>query len=164
MAERLQVVRANRSSDHTLRNLLEFYFHDLAEWFRFDQQSDGNYTESTDAYWDAGCDVYLLYAEELPIGFAIVGSAAERLPGSAAKDLTEFFVVRRHRRAGIGREFAAHIWELYPGPWLVRVYRQNTPALPFWRQTISAFSDGEYEEKEIQKNGGVWSYFVFEAS
>lgn len=163
MNPEFEVVLATRSLDRVVTNLLEFYFHDLAEWFKFDQQPDGHYTESTDPYWRDDCGIYLLYTEKIPVGFAIVGSGDEWLPGRAAKDMTEFFIVRRHRRAGIGREFAWHIWRLHAGPWIVRVFQPNSPALPFWRHTVSEFSRGKYEEQVIQKKGKDWSHFVFDS-
>ena len=160
LQEGFAVVRADQSSDSTLRNLFEFYLHDLAEWFKFDQRSDGRYTQSTDRYWRGGHEVHLLYAEEIPVGFGLVGPAEDSLQ---AKDMDEFFVVRRHRRGGIGREFAGHIWRLHPGPWLVRVFQANKPALPFWRKVISEFTESNYSEETQQKGGDPWSYFSFDS-
>lgn len=162
MPHELKVVHANRSNDRTLRYLLEFYFHDLAEWFKFDQQPEGNYADSSEQYWREDCDVYLLYIEGIPIGFSIVGSADPWLSGSGARDMTEFFIVRRHRRTDVGRKFASYVWDLYPGPWLVRVFRSNAPALPFWRKVISEYSAGRHEELGVQKHDAYWSYFTFE--
>jgi predicted acetyltransferase len=154
------VVHADKSSDSVLRNLFEFYLHDLAEWFKFDQLPDGRYTQSTERYWQDGHDVYLLYAAEIPVGFALLGPA-EASPNT--KDMDEFFVVRRHRREGIGQEFAEHIWRLHPGPWLVRVYLANEPALPFWRKAVSEFTVGDYAEETRRRDGQPWSYFSFES-
>lgn len=163
MRSGIEIVHASQSEDRTLRYLLEFYFHDMAEWFKFDQHSEGNYTESTNEYWTQNSDVYLLYAAGIPIGFSIVGAADDWLPGSGARDMTEFFVVRRHRRTGIGREFATYVWRLFPGKWLVRVFQPNAPALPFWREVISEYSAGRYEEQVVKKNGSDWSHFSFES-
>ena len=160
LREGFEVVRTDRSSDSVLRNLFEFYLHDLAEWFKFDQLPDGRYTQSTDPYWQNGHDVYLLYSAEIPVGFSLVGPA-EASPDT--KDMHEFFVVRRHRREGIGQEFAEHIWRLHPGPWLVRVYSANEPAVPFWRKAVSEFTVGDYAEETRLRDGEPWSYFSFEA-
>jgi predicted acetyltransferase len=163
LREGFDVVQIGQRSDAVLRNLLEFYLHDLAEWFRFDQLSDGRYTQSTDRYWQGGHEVYLLYAGEIPVGFGLVGPAQEWLPGADATDMDEFFVVRRHRRHGIGTEFAADLWRRRPGPWLVRVFQPNDPALQFWRRAISEFSQGDYKEEPRKIDGNVWSHFIFEA-
>ena len=163
MRDKFNVVLADPSYDPVLRNLFEFYLHDLAEWFNFEQLPEGNYTQSTEQYWGQGHDVYLLYAGKIPIGFGLVGPGDEWLPGSEVKDMDEFFVVRRHRRNGVGSEFASYLWHRHPGPWLVRVFQPNLPALPFWRKTISEFSDGRFEEGVLQKNGHPWAHFTFDS-
>ena len=164
MRDTFNVVLADRSYDPVLRNLFEFYLHDLAEWFHFDQLPEGNYTHSTEPYWGEAHDVYLLYAGKIPIGFGLLGPGDDWLPGTGVKDMDEFFIVRRHRRNGLGREFASDLWHRYPGPWLVRVFQPNLPALPFWRKTISGFSEGKFEEAVVRKNEQLWSYFTFESS
>jgi predicted acetyltransferase len=160
LREGFEVVHTDQSSDSVLRNLFEFYLHDLAEWFKFDQLPDGRYTQSTDPYWQNGHDVYLLYAAEIPVGFALLGPAETSVD---TKDMHEFFVVRRHRREGIGQEFAEHTWRLHPGPWLVRVYSANEPAVPFWRKAISEFTGGDYLEEIHRRGEHPWSYFSFES-
>jgi len=164
LREGLSVVRAEPGQDPILRNLFEFYLHDMAEWFRFDQLPDGRYTHSTDPYWEAGHDNYLLYAQDLPIGFGLIGPADQWLPGAGARDMDEFFVVRRHRRAGIGREFAEDLWRRFPGQWLVRVFQPNRPALPFWRGAVAGFTGGRFEEQVLERNGNLWSHFLFQSA
>lgn len=161
LREGFDVVQASREQDPVLRNLFEFYLHDLAEWFRFDQLPDGRYTQSTNQYWREGHDVYFLYAEDIPVGFGLIGPAEEWLPGLEAYDMEEFFVARRHRRTGIGKEFAGSLWQSHPGDWLVRVFQPNQPALPFWRNVISDFTDGSFSEETREKAGHNWSYFRF---
>lgn len=158
LREGFEVVHADRRADPILRNLFEFYLHDMAEWFRFDQGPDGRYTQSTERYWDTGHEVYLLTASGIPIGFALVGPARD---SPQTTDMVEFFVVRRHRREGVGREFAEHIWRIHPGNWLVRVYRKNEPALPFWRRTIAGYTGGDYVGETRPENGKSWAYFTF---
>jgi hypothetical protein len=63
-----------------LRNLFEFYLHDMAQWFKVDQLPEGNYAHSTEPYWVEAHDVYLLYAGEIPVELALVGPSDEWLP------------------------------------------------------------------------------------
>lgn len=158
----VRIVRVDRSSDRVLRNLFEHYLHDMAEWFEFDAEEDGSYAYPTQDVWAEGCDVFIAYSGKTPIGFALVGDAGSRVPGASARDLKEFFVVRRHRRGGIGTAFARHVWEQYPGPWLVRVFYGNRPAVPFWRTVIDEYTGGRFHEQErVGDDGRVWLYFTF---
>ncbi len=159
----LDIRRVDRSSDPVLRNLLELYCHDMGEWFLNDTDADGRYDYPMQRHWDAGVQVHLAYAGKIPIGFALVGSAAEFTGNERARDLDEFFVVRRHRRSGVGRAFARRVWDAYPGLWLVRVFQGNLPALPFWRGTITDYTGGEFAEEIRTVGERRWSYFTFEA-
>jgi predicted acetyltransferase len=157
----LRMERVDRAADAVLRNLFEHYMHDMAEWFEFDTNEDGAYAYPTNKVWEQGCAVFLAYSARTPIGFALVDTAGTQIPGSAARDLKEFFVIRRHRRDGIGRTFARYVWDQYPGPWLVRVYRRNVPAMPFWRGVIAEYTHGQFHEAPHTKDGRDWSYFTF---
>ncbi|NJN50905.1 MAG: hypothetical protein HC809_03095 [Gammaproteobacteria bacterium] len=73
-------------------------------------------------------------------------------------------MVRRHRRSGVGQAFAAHVWDLYRSPWVVRVFQGNLPAVPFWRGAVARYTDGSSREEVREVNGRKWSYFLFDRS
>jgi predicted acetyltransferase len=159
-----EIRRVDRSQEVVLRNLLEHYCHDMAQWFLLDANEDGNYAYPAEKVWNPEVDVYLAYVGRIPIGFALVGSAEPFVGERGVKDLDEFFVVRRQRRSGIGQAFATHVWDLYPGKWLVRVYEGNLPALPFWRRAISKYVGSEFREEHRRVSDRAWSYVTFESS
>ena len=165
LPEGFRIVQVGDSSDQVLRNLFELYLHDMAEWFEFDTTQEGNFAYPTkQEIWDKGIDVHLLYSGEIPVGFGLVGSAEEFGGEPASKDMDEFFVVRRYRRSGIGRDFANELWSKYPGRWLVRVFQKNLPAIPFWRGSIATLTGGGYDEEIKEVKGRTWSYFRFDTS
>ena len=155
------VRRVDRSHDTTLQNLFEHYLHDMAEWFQFDYAPNGRYALDPAIYRNSGAEVWFAYAGEIPIAFAVVGSAHTFIDDANAKDLDEFFVVRRYRRVGVGREVAQLIWDAYPGRWLVRVYQGNLPALPFWRSAIADYTDHAAREDVRIVRDRPLSYFTF---
>lgn len=157
-----RVNRIDRSSDAVLANLFEHYIHDMAEWFAVDTKPDGRYAYPTETIWERGLDVFLAYAGEIPIGFGIVGSAQAWSGEVKRRDLHEFFVIRRYRRHGVGQALANHIWDKYPGPWLVRVLQGNLPALPFWRGIVAEYTGTKYREEVRAVDGRPWSYFSFD--
>ena len=150
------------SADAIVRNLFEHYLHDMAEWFRFDSKPDGAYHHPMEWVWGK-YDVTLLYAGDIPVGFALIGNADNYLERAGVNDVSEFFVVRRHRRQGVGRAFANHLWNARPGAWLVRVLHANAPALPFWRRTVSDYSGGAFHEEARTVDDQPWSYFTFDS-
>ena len=158
----LDLRRVDRSQEEVVRNLMEHYCHDMAEWFLLDANEDGNYSYPAHKIWNDVVHVYLAYLGRIPVGFALIGSAEPFVGDSAARDLDEFFVVRRHRRSGIGQALATHMWEQYPGKWLVRVYQGNRSAILFWQRAIARYTDGRFQEEERSVSGRPWSYFSFE--
>jgi predicted acetyltransferase len=157
----LQVLQIDRSQEAVLRTLLGYYCHDLAECFQLDANEDGTYLYPIDELWDAGNAVHIAYLDRIPVGFAIVGSAACYGELQGVKDMREFFMVRRYRRTGLGSLLAMAVWEKCPGPWLVRVFRGNAPGLRFWDRIIDTYTEGSFKY-EIRRIGDrEWSYFSF---
>jgi predicted acetyltransferase len=56
--------------------------------------------------------------------------------------ITEFFVMRKYRRQGIGKQVAPELFEHYPGRWEVAELPQNAARLAFWRKTIGEYTRG----------------------
>jgi len=102
----LVISKLGPDSDVILRNLFEFYMHDMAEWFDLDTKADGSYSYDTRDVWKNGHDAYLAKLGDSIAGFALVGSAAEWLNDTTAHDVHEFFVIRRFRRRGLGQKIA----------------------------------------------------------
>jgi predicted acetyltransferase len=159
-----RIEQVGEDADLVLKNLFEHYLHDMAEWFGFDSLPDGSYSYATRHIWENPLDVYFAYAGRIPVGFALVGQADAWIKQPGTRDVEEFFVVRRYRRNLLGRTLANHIWSRYPGPWLVRVFQGNLPALPFWRGAVAAHARGIFGEETCIVEGNPWSYFTFDNS
>ncbi|HEY2846123.1 MAG TPA: hypothetical protein VGJ09_20845 [Bryobacteraceae bacterium] len=157
----LSISKLGPESDALLRNLCEYYMHDMAEWFDIDTQADGSYSYDTSAVWKEGYDVYLARAGASIAGFAIVGSADAWLGDAGTHDVHEFFILRRFRRSGYGQAMALFLWKQRPGGWLVRVLEANAPALLFWRDAISAYAPDSFEEEARVIGGRPWRFFRF---
>jgi predicted acetyltransferase len=148
-----------------LQNLLELYLHDMAEWFGFDISDDGTYGYDLSSLWEKGDSAYLVLVDEKPAGFALVALAEEHQVGADVLEIVEFFLLRQHRHKGVGDYFARWLWDQQPeGQWLVRVYEANLPAVPFWRRTISAYTNNAYEEERRLVDDRPWRYFTFDNS
>jgi predicted acetyltransferase len=154
----LSISKIGPDSDLVLRNLFEFYVHDMTEWFDIDTKADGSFSYDTSLIWKNGDDAYLAKVGESIAGFALIGPA---VGDSDAQDVREFFVLRKFRRSGIGRKMATLVWDAHPGEWLVRVLELNAPAVLFWRAAIESQVRGSYEEELRIVNGRQWRFFRF---
>jgi predicted acetyltransferase len=76
-------------------------------------------------------------------------------------DIDEFFVLRRHRRAGVGTAAAALAFARRPGRWEVRESAANVPAQRFWRRAIDAATGGRFDEHQRELQGARWFVQTF---
>jgi len=166
LAKTISVTRATPSDDALLANLLELYIHDLSGVFtQLDIGSDGRFGyRRLPLYWSDPDHrlAFLIRASERVVGFALV----ERRRSDTARpryDVSEFFVLRRYRRRGVGQRAAALLWKQLPGQWTVRVAEDNGKALAFWRPVIESFAKGDVAEHTSVQDARDWRVFAFES-
>ena len=67
-------------------------------------------------------------------------------------DMSEFFVMRKYRRSGTGREAARRVFALFPGAWQVRQLHGNDAATAFWRAVVpSGYEETVTGEGPVQR-------------
>jgi predicted acetyltransferase len=102
------------------------------------------------AYWtEPGRFPFLIRGDEHLAGFALVDRKSRLSGADDVWDMAEFFVLRGHRRAGLGMAAAHRIFSMHPGTWEVRQGNANVAATLFWRATISTFTGGAYSEELV---------------
>ena len=69
--------------------------------------------------------------------------------------VAEFFVLRKHRRTGVGTRAAHEVFRRFPGRWEVPVASYNIPALRFWRNVVRAMPAAALQEHA--GDGQRWS-------
>jgi predicted acetyltransferase len=160
----LWVERAGAEVDAILRNLYEHYVHDMSEWMGLEVRADGSFGYDTTSLWQGDHAVFLARVGNRLAGFGVVGSAEKWLGDARVRDVKDFFVLRRYRRQGVGDALAAHLWNAFPGPWLVRVFAGNAPALSFWRRVVGRYTDGCYQEQAVTDEGRDWIRLRFDST
>jgi predicted acetyltransferase len=159
---------ATRADAGVLANLLELYVHDLSEIFPQARiGADGRFGyEHLPKYW-AEPDrrfAFLIRAGGALAGFALAmrGSPATDDPDDL--DVAEFFVLRGHRRAGVGRLAAPLLWDRIPGSWVIRCSMANRPGLPFWESVVRGYTGGAYAARELPGSPDPWRVFTFRSA
>ncbi|WP_160496880.1 hypothetical protein [Paenibacillus dendrobii] len=64
------------------------------------------------------------------------------------KSIAEFFIMRKWRKQGIGREVATRIFDRHKGNWEVKQEKENYNAQKFWETVINQYCNGRYTKKE----------------
>jgi len=150
-----------------LANLLELYIHDLSAAFpAVELGAEGRFGyPKLPLYWSEPAlhFPFLVRRGGKLAGFILVtrGSPASEEPGML--DVTEFFVLRNQRRAGVGRRAAHLLWDRLPGRWVVRVSEANLGALPFWSQAITEYTRDAAVQTRRSGTPSAWRVFHFES-
>lgn len=130
-------IRKARSADRKLfEQLWQLYLYDFSEFTGMDLRSDGAYPyfPEFELYWKkwGGNCAYLILANGQIAGFAMVHEFWE----NEAAYLSQFFVMRKYRRSGLGMRAAKLVFATKPGRWGLHQLANNIPAQKFWDHVI----------------------------
>ena len=163
----ITLARASQADAATLANLLQLYIHDMTAFFPdIAIGEDGRFRYDRLAlYWsepDRRFAFFVRVSGNLA-GFALVKRGSPASDDPDVLDVEEFFVARRFRRDGVGREAARLLWNTIPGKWTVRVSEGNKPALPFWAQTVPALVRNA-KVSLLPGNPNAWRVYSFDSA
>jgi predicted acetyltransferase len=129
-----------------LRNLMEFYLYDFSEMERFDVYPHGRFEyKYLDHYWtEAGRFPYFILVDGLYAGFVLVSPYG--IFNNDSLSISEFFIMRKYRKSGIGEESARQVFDRHRGNWEVKEMKSNVGAQAFWRKVIKRYTNDHYEE------------------
>ncbi len=158
--------RATPRDAVVLSNLLELYIHDLSETFPVELGADGRFGyERLPLYWSEPERrfPFLIRCGTRVVGFALVTRGSPVSDDPDAFDVTEFFVVRRHRRSGVGRHADSLLWNRLAGRWIVRVSEGNHSGRHFWARVIAEYTSGVVAETTRLGTSHAWRVFSFDS-
>lgn len=151
----VELIPAQQQDEPVLDRLLELYSHDLSDLANLHIGDDGRFGYAyLPRYWsETTRHPYLVRAAGELAGFAFVRLGSELTDDPTVWDMAEFFVLRRHRRHGVGVRTAHALWERHPGRWEVRVMERNAAALAFWQRAVDTFVGARVEPALIDVVG-----------
>ena len=163
----VEIVAALPEDRVALANMMQLYAHDFSELWsgeaRGELGEDGLFAAyPLDVWWREPDHIPLLVkAGGFLAGFALLNKTSHT-GASLDRNMAEFFVVRKHRRSGVGTAAARMIFTRYPGRWETAVARANHGALAFWRAAIQPLVE-EVELVDVESplwNGPVLRFRV----
>lgn len=150
-----------------LANLLELYSHDLSDVFGLELGADGRFGYAKlPLYWSEPERrfAFLIRRGGALAGFALATRGSPVSDDPAVFDVAEFFVMRRHRGAGIGRTAAGLLWDRFATPWTARVADANRGGYGFWSNAIARYTDGAFTETTRPGSPHPWRVFSFRSA
>lgn len=146
---------ASLTDKPVLRNLLELCQHDYSEYNHEDVDEHGLFGyKYLDHYWtEPDRYAFLIQADSKLAGFVLVRAIGPRdVP--LTYSIAEFFIMRKYRRQGVGKQVAWSIFDQFPGEWQIYQEPGNLPAQHFWRRIIHEYTQGNYTDENLQT--GEW--------
>jgi len=157
----IEVLPAALQDKPLLQRMMELYQYDFSEFDGADLDAHACYGYTyLDHYWvDEGRHPFLVRVDGKLAGFVLVSDYV-LLPGNE-RSISEFFILRKYRHQGIGKHAAYWIFDTFPGKWEVQQIAANLPAQRFWRSVIAGYTQGQYQEIEIndERWDGVVQHF-----
>lgn len=149
-----------------LSNLLELYQYDFSEFDHADVNFHGLYGyRYLDHYWtEPGRYPLLIMVDEVIAGFIMVSDFCYLCEPGEARSISEFFVLKKYRRQGVGREAAVAVFEMFRGRWEVLQHPENLNSMEFWESVISDYSRGEYRKLEAETEEWTGQALMFDNS
>ncbi len=133
-----------------LRRLMQLYLYEIGSADGWDISRDGLYgnAERIERFWtEPGRHSFLIRLDGVLAGFALVRDEAW-FAGAGTREISEFFVLRRYRRRGVGEGVATRLFDRFPGRWEVVQMASNVDAQLFWRSVIARYTGGAFEDGE----------------
>jgi predicted acetyltransferase len=150
-----------------LANLVQLYAYDLSTVFELQLGSDGRYPyDKLPLYWSQPEQRFplLIRRGNMLAGFALASRGSPASDDPDVFDVAEFFVLRSHRRFGVGRKAAFLLWNRFPASWTVRVSEGNHNAQAFWSRIIGDYAGSNVLQTTRPGNPRGWHVFSFASS
>jgi predicted acetyltransferase len=153
-----------------LSNLMEKYHYEFTQYEHRDVNKLGLYGyQYLDYYWtDEKRWAYFIVVDGNLAGFVLVRN--HPLEGTKTDFvISEFFVMYKYRRSGVGRQAFLQVIDRHKGWWRVCLHPKNIASVCFWESIIKEYTKGQYEliqshPKVIYKDGMLGNMFLFKSS
>jgi predicted acetyltransferase len=143
-----------------LRRLMQLYLYDLGtlDGWRISEEGLFGDEASIERFWsEPGRRSFLIRLDGELAGFALIRDQAT-YAGAGTHEVSEFFVLRKFRRRGVGERAAVGLFDKAPGPWELTQLASNLPAQEFWRRVIGRYTGGDFADFEHAHTDWGWPW------
>ena len=154
----------SRSDRDLIRRMMELYLYDFSEFEDSDLDEHGLYGYGDlDYFWfEPTHAAFVVTVDEKLAGFVLVDNDV-KIDGRE-RAITEFFILRKYRRQGIGKQVAFEVFNRLPARWEVAVIERNIPAQEFWRKVIAEYTAGDFQVTALDNDDWTGPVFTFDNS
>ena len=147
---KIEIIKASEEEKEIMEMLMQFYFYDFSEYTNDDINNDGRYEEYPylALYWKEKKSrfPYLVKVNGNHAGFVLV-RCHDVHNETTTFSIAEFFIMKKYRRMGIGKQVAWQIFDWHQGKWEVTQMKKNKLAQAFWLNIINAYTKGAFTDE-----------------
>jgi predicted acetyltransferase len=147
----VEILPAQVTDKSVIQQMMELFRYDLSVYENTDLNEHGYFGYPyLDHYWvEPDRHPFLVRVDGKLAGFVLVNQHTY-LPNSKYS-IAEFFILRKYRKRGIGRQVAFHVFDLFQGRWETHQSDANIVGQQFWRSVIGAYTQENYTETIIER-------------
>ena len=145
---RVTIRRLRPAEVAAVRHLVQLYIYDLGG-DRWGVEPDGRFGSRGwhRRFWTRrGRHHFVIRADGRLAGFALLGERAH-FAGAGVREVSEFFVLRKYRRRGVGTRAARFLFARFPGRWELAELTWNVGEQRFWRGLLQRRAVGPVVER-----------------
>ena len=145
----LSLITENKKS--VLRNLVKMYCYEWSQYNKIDIDRYGDYAFEHDLdrfFVKEKHYAYLVMINDNIVGFILIDTDIEYYKESDYA-ISEFFILYKYRREGIGKRAALEVFKQHKGKWEIKMHPQNRGSIEFWKKVVAeSAKNGDYKIKE----------------
>ncbi|WP_062260286.1 GNAT family N-acetyltransferase [Endozoicomonas arenosclerae] len=159
MSKKVELIAAGAPERVIIQNLFHYYVYEMSDFLERSPNPEGIFSynpESLTPYWEKeDHHPYLIHCDGEVAGFVLI----RKYPADQSRyDVDQFFVLKKFKGLGVGRQAFKAAIELYPGKWQVRVLQENTGGLAFWGSVVADVSGGDFV-RSVALDGDLAMWF-----
>jgi predicted acetyltransferase len=164
----IAIEQINIEEKEILKNLLEKYNYEFSQYDNRKVNKLGLYGyDYLDHYWvENNRYAYFIRADNNLAGFVMVNDYRE-INIKTDYTMSEFFVMYKYRRLGIGEYAVNYLLNKFRGKWQLQYHPKNIVSEQFWIKVINEYTKGKYEiikniPKARYEDGTIGNVMIFE--
>jgi len=137
-----------------LANLLEKYDYEFSQYDQRDVNKLGLFGyKYLDFYWtEDDRFAYFIEVDGKLAGLVMVSNHRDEGDPETDHQITEFFVMYKYRRSGVGKQAFFQVLDIHRGRWGLLWHPKNIISDKFWRSVVNEYTKGKFTLAEPSRH------------
>lgn len=141
----VDIAKASLNEKSLIQHMMQLYQYDFSEFEGTDLDDQGLFSyKYLDLYWvEENRTPLIVRVTGRLAGFVLVNKHSYTKEDRFC--IAEFFIMRKYRRKGIGKEVTYRVFDMFDPLWEVQQTKQNIVAQAFWIKVVNEYTNGDFE-------------------